>query len=42
MSWLNLWKGLLLFTLAAYALLVLVVSVGGVKNIKEMFRDLKK
>ena len=41
MNWVFLWKTVLIFTLAIYTILVIIVAIGGVKNIKEMFEDLK-
>jgi len=41
MSWLLLWKFALVFTLVVYTALVIIVFFGGVKNIFEMFEDLK-
>ena len=40
MSWVLLWKLFLLFTLTSYSILVVVVFVGGIKNLKDMFKDL--
>ncbi len=42
MNWTFLWKFLLGLTLSAYALLVVIVSIGGLKNIKDMLHDLKE
>jgi len=42
MNWGLLWKGVLVFTLFGYALLVIVVIFGGAKNIVDMLRDLTK
>jgi hypothetical protein len=42
MSWEGLWKLVLIFTLSAYSVLVLCVIFGGVKNIADMLKDLKK
>lgn len=41
MNWVFLWKAVLVFALAIYTILVIIVAIGGVKNIKEMFEDLK-
>ncbi len=41
MNWANFWKFLLILTLAGYSLLVVVVAIGGIKNIKAMLKDLK-
>lgn len=40
MNWVQLWKTVLLFTLIGYSLLVIVVSIGGFRNIVEMLREL--
>ncbi len=40
MSWVLLWKCLLIFTLSAYFILVIVVLIGGLGNIRDMFKDL--
>jgi len=40
MNWAILWKFVLIFTLAAYSILVVIVFFGGIKNIIEMFKDL--
>ncbi len=42
MNWGLLWKIVLVFTLAGYSLLVIIVIFGGVGNIVDMLRDLKK
>ena len=42
MNWELLWKGVVVFTLVGYSLLVVVVIIGGVKNIVDMLRDLRK
>jgi hypothetical protein len=42
MNWELIWKIVLIFTLAAYSLLVIIVSIGGVGNIIEMLRDLRE
>jgi amino acid transporter len=42
MNWELLWKILLVFTLVGYSLLVIVVIFGGVGNIADMLRDLRK
>lgn len=41
MSWILLWKFVLMFTLAVYSILVIIVLFGGVKNVLEMFKDLR-
>ena len=42
MNWTVLWKAVLIFTLAGYSLLVIIVILGGVGNIVDMLRDLTK
>jgi len=42
MKWELLWKGILIFTLSGYFLLVIVVIIGGARNIVDMLRDLTK
>ena len=42
MNWAMLWKAVLIFTLAGYSLLVIIVIFGGVGNIVDMLRDLTK
>jgi hypothetical protein len=42
MNWELLWKIVLIFTLVGYSLLVIVVIIGGVGNIVDMLRDLRK
>lgn len=40
MNWIQLWKGVLLFTLFGYSFLVIIVFFGGLKNIVAMLKDL--
>lgn len=40
MNWTFFWRFVLLFTLSAYALLVIIVFFGGIKNIVEMLKEL--
>ena len=40
MNWELLWKIVLVFTLSAYSILVVIVMIGGAKNLKEMLEDL--
>ena len=40
MNWALLWKCVLILTLSGYALLVITVFLGGIKNIAAMFKDL--
>lgn len=42
MTWMQLWKFILIFTLAAYSLLVIIVSIGGMKNLVQMLKELKE
>ncbi len=42
MNWELLWKIVLIFTLVGYSLLVIGVIFGGVGNIVDMLRDLRK
>ena len=42
MNWELLWKIVLIFTLAGYSLLVIIVMIGGARNIVDMLRDLTK
>ena len=40
MNWVLLWKGVLLFPLFGYSILVIAVFFGGIKNIAAMLKDL--
>jgi hypothetical protein len=40
MNWELLWKAVLIFTLAGYSLLVIIVIFGGIGNIVDMLHDL--
>ncbi|MBN1225024.1 MAG: hypothetical protein JXB23_17380 [Candidatus Aminicenantes bacterium] len=42
MNWILLWKFVLLLTLGGYSLLVIITSLGGIKNIISMLRDLRQ
>ena len=42
MSWELLWKIFLIITLVSYSILVVVVFFGGLKNIKDMLKDLSE
>ena len=42
MNWDLLWKITLILTFSTYSILVLVVFVGGINDIKEMLKDLRK
>ena len=41
MLWEILWKIVLLFTLFAFSILTVVVTIGGIKDIKSMIEDFK-
>ena len=41
-GWIWFWGGLLLVTLLSYSVLVVYVSIGGLKDIKQMFRKLSE
>lgn len=41
MNWVQFWKFVLIFTISAYSLLVVIVIIGGIKNIVEMLKDLR-
>lgn len=40
MNWTILWQIILIFTLIGYGLMVMVVLIGGIFNIRDLFRDL--
>lgn len=40
MNWAAFWKIFLLFTLCGYSILVVVVIIGGTRNVIDMFKDL--
>ena len=40
MNWTILWQIILIFTLIAYGLMATVVLIGGISNIRDLFRDL--
>jgi len=42
MTWMQLWKFILILTLSTYSLLVIIVSIGGAKNIVQMLKELKE
>jgi nitrate reductase NapE component len=42
MNWELLWKAVLILTLCGYSLLAVIVIIGGVGNIIDMLRDLRK
>jgi len=42
MNWEQFWKFVLILTLSAYSILVVIVLFGGLKNIVDMLKDLKK
>ncbi|MCH2060256.1 MAG: hypothetical protein MK183_06480 [Verrucomicrobiales bacterium] len=39
-GWINFWGALLVVTLLFYSLMVLYVSIGGFRDIRQMFRTL--
>ncbi|MCR4438763.1 MAG: hypothetical protein QHJ34_12325 [bacterium] len=42
MSWILLWKLVVVLTLAAFSALVALVLIGGVGNIAQMLKDLRQ
>ncbi len=42
MTWMQFWKFILILTLIAYSLLVIIVSIGGMKNLVQMIKELKE
>ena len=42
MNWEMLWKAVLVFTLCGYSILVIIVFIGGLGNIADMLRELRK
>lgn len=42
MTWMQFWKFILILTLIAYSLLVIIVSIGGMKNLVQMLKELKE
>jgi len=42
MSWITFWKITLILTLSCYSLLVIVVLIGGLKNVVQMLRELRE
>ncbi len=42
MTWMHLWKFILILTLSTYSLLVIIVSIGGMKNLVQMLKELKE
>ncbi len=42
MTWMQLWKFVLVLTLSAYSLLVIIVSIGGTKNLIQMLKELQE
>ncbi len=39
--WALLWKCVLIFTFAAYSIMFFIVAIGGIGDIKHLFKDLK-
>ena len=42
MTWMQLWKFILILTLFSYSLLVIIVTIGGTKNLIQMLKELKE
>lgn len=42
MTWMQFWKFILILTLIAYSLLVIIVSIGGMKNLVQMLKELRE
>lgn len=42
MTWMQFWKFILILTLSSYSLLVIIVSIGGMKNLIQMLKELKE
>jgi len=42
MTWMQLWKFVLILTLSSYSLLVIIVTIGGMKNLVQMLKELKE
>ncbi|MFC2167393.1 hypothetical protein ACFLRW_00260 [Acidobacteriota bacterium] len=42
MTWIQLWKFILILTLSAYSLLVIIVTIGGIKNLVQMLKELRE
>ncbi|MCJ7582232.1 MAG: hypothetical protein MUP98_17095 [Candidatus Aminicenantes bacterium] len=42
MTWMQLWKFILILTLSSYSLLVIIVTIGGTKNLIQMLKELKE
>ena len=42
MTWMQLWKFILILSLSTYSLLVIIVSIGGMKNLVQMLKELKE
>jgi len=40
MNWLILWKSILIFTLVIYTVLVIIVGLGGIKDVVALLHDL--
>ncbi|MFC1730148.1 hypothetical protein ACFL6I_07395 [candidate division KSB1 bacterium] len=41
MNWEIMWKVVLVFTLSSYSVLVVFVFFGGIRNLRDMFRDFR-
>ncbi|MCK4431734.1 MAG: hypothetical protein KAW19_10600 [Candidatus Aminicenantes bacterium] len=42
MNWVQLWKFVLKLTLFGYSILVIIVFFGGIQNVVDMLKDLRK
>lgn len=42
MNWVMFWKAVLVFTLVGYSVLAVIVFIGGLGNIADMLRELRK
>jgi hypothetical protein len=42
MTWMLFWKFILILTLFSYSLLVIIVSIGGMKNVFQMLKELRE
>jgi hypothetical protein len=40
MTWAQFWRVVLIFCLSAYSILVVIVIIGGIRNIIDMLKDL--
>jgi hypothetical protein len=42
MNWMLFWKITLILTLSCYSLLVIIVIIGGMRNVVQMLRELRE